>query len=136
MPRIRSASRAMIFAPGVPVTPTAPSCCGWSKASEPLPACVSQTGMPVDCANCGGLRIDDSSTGHDQRILRGTNAFCGTLQESLVTAIARNQPYFLGEKLFRVIERFRLDILGERDRDGSGFRGRSEDAHGFRKRGQ
>ena len=84
----------------------------------------------------GGLRIDDSSTGDDQRILRGTNPFCGTLQETLVAAIARNQPNFLGEKLFREIERFSLDILRERDGDGSGFRRRSEDAHGFGKRGQ
>ena len=47
IPITRSASAASRFAAAVPVAPTAPSASGWSESSEPLPACVSPTGMPV-----------------------------------------------------------------------------------------
>ena len=51
MPITRSASAASVLAAVVPVAPMAPTDCGWSQASEPLPACVSATGMPVASAN-------------------------------------------------------------------------------------
>ena len=47
IPITRSASAAMRLAANVPVTPIAPSADGWSYGSEPLPACVSLSGMPV-----------------------------------------------------------------------------------------
>jgi hypothetical protein len=47
MPMTRSASRAMMFAPGVPVAPIAPSAHGSSKRIAPFPAIVSATGIPV-----------------------------------------------------------------------------------------
>src|SRR5579863_139459 len=82
----------------------------------------------------GGLRIEGSSAGDDQWFLRGTNPFRGTLQKSLVAAITGNYPDFLVKKLFGEIKGFGLDVLGESDGDGSGFRGRGEDAHGLGKR--
>ena len=47
MPITTSASAAMRFAAKVPVAPIAPSDDGWSYGSDPFPACVSPTGMPV-----------------------------------------------------------------------------------------
>ncbi|KQR97105.1 hypothetical protein ASG00_12550 [Microbacterium sp. Leaf351] len=47
MPMMTSASAASRFAAVVPVAPTPPRYCGWSKASAPPPACVVPTGMPV-----------------------------------------------------------------------------------------
>ncbi len=47
MPITRSASRASALAAVVPVAPIAPTEAGWSYGSEPLPAWVSATGMPV-----------------------------------------------------------------------------------------
>ena len=49
-PMTRSASAATASAAVVPVAPIAPSACGWSYGSEPLPACVSPTGIPVASA--------------------------------------------------------------------------------------
>jgi hypothetical protein len=46
-PTTTSASRASRFAAALPVAPTAPRESRWSDESEPRPACVSQTGMPV-----------------------------------------------------------------------------------------
>ena len=46
----RSASGASALAAVVPVAPIAPVAHGWPKSSEPLPACVSATGMPVRSA--------------------------------------------------------------------------------------
>jgi hypothetical protein len=43
----RSAVRARRLAAVVPVTPIAPTACGASNGSDPFPACVSPTGMPV-----------------------------------------------------------------------------------------
>ena len=49
-PMTRSASRPMRFAADVPVAPIAPSESGWSYGRDPLPACVSATGMPLRSA--------------------------------------------------------------------------------------
>ncbi len=51
-PITTSASRAMMFAPSVPVTPTAPKFSGWLYGSAPFPAIVSPTGMPVRSTKC------------------------------------------------------------------------------------
>ncbi len=47
IPITRSASRARRLAASPPLTPTGPTFCGWSQDSDPLPAWVSATGMPV-----------------------------------------------------------------------------------------
>ena len=49
--RIKSASLVRALAAVDPVTPTEPSCSGWSHGSELLPACVSQTGTPCRSEN-------------------------------------------------------------------------------------
>ena len=51
MPRTTSASRASALATGEPVAPTPPTAHGWSQARAPLPAWVSETGIPVASAN-------------------------------------------------------------------------------------
>ncbi len=56
-PSTTSASRARAFASVVPVAPIAPADCGWSKGSEPLPACVSATGIPVAAANAAKASV-------------------------------------------------------------------------------
>ena len=57
MPITRSASAAIRFAANVPVTPIAPSAEGWSYGSEPLPACVSPTGIPVCSQNARSASV-------------------------------------------------------------------------------
>ena len=57
MPITTSASAATRFAANVPVTPTAPSAEGWSNGSEPFPACVSPTGIPVCSQNARSASV-------------------------------------------------------------------------------
>jgi hypothetical protein len=49
-PITTSASRASALATGEPVEPTPPTAQGWSHRTPPLPAWVSETGMPVTSA--------------------------------------------------------------------------------------
>ena len=51
MPITRSAPFAIRFAASVPVAPIAPRFEAWSNGSDPLPACVSETGIPVSSTN-------------------------------------------------------------------------------------
>ena len=51
MPMTTSASRASALAADEPVDPTPPTADGWSQLMAPLPAWVSETGMPVAAAN-------------------------------------------------------------------------------------
>ena len=51
IPITRSASAARRLAAGVPVAPTPPRFRGWSQGSEPPPAWLVPTGIPVDSAN-------------------------------------------------------------------------------------
>ena len=51
IPITRSASAASRFAASVPVAPTAPASSGSPCSSDPRPACVSPTGMPVAATN-------------------------------------------------------------------------------------
>ena len=51
MPMTTSASRASVLAAAEPVDPTPPTADGWSQLIAPLPACVSDTGIPVADAN-------------------------------------------------------------------------------------
>ena len=41
----------------MPVEPIAPTSCGWSYGSEPLPACVSDTGIPVFSTNAASASL-------------------------------------------------------------------------------
>ena len=56
-PSTTSASRAAALASVVPVAPIAPAACGWSYGSEPLPACVSATRIPVASANAASASV-------------------------------------------------------------------------------
>ena len=51
MPMTTSAPRASALAADDPVDPTPPTADGWSQLMAPLPAWVSDTGMPVAVAN-------------------------------------------------------------------------------------
>ena len=72
-PMTTSASRASALAAVVPVEPTAPISCGCPCGSEPLPAWVSPTGMPVALAQRAqrvlGAGVVHAAAGDDQRAL-------------------------------------------------------------------
>jgi hypothetical protein len=51
MPSTTSAADASTFAAAVPVTPSAPTHEECASRMAPLPACVTETGIPVAAAN-------------------------------------------------------------------------------------
>jgi len=57
IPMTTSACAASVFAAAVPVAPIAPTDEAWSHGSDPLPAWVSPTGMPVASTNAASAPV-------------------------------------------------------------------------------
>ncbi len=117
-----------------------PSAIGETSRSDPLPANVSPTGMPSESArlwsSLHAFGVMHAAAGDQYR------ALCFFEEsDSLANALGVGQPPLdapasLAEKVFWIIIRMRLDILGQRDRDGTRLGRIREDAHRFRQRRQ
>ena len=76
-----------------------------------------------------GIRVDDAAAGDDHGSVRGVNHGGRAVERPGVGLGSRHAPDPLLEKVRRILMRFRLDILGERERDGARLRRVGEYAH-------
>ena len=100
---------------------------------EPLPACVSATGMPgllrERAQGVGRLAVAHAAAGEDDRPLAGADPLGGRGDGVAVRAVARDRPGALLEHLDREVERVGLDVLREAEEHGAGVGRGREDPH-------
>ena len=83
-----------------------------------------------------GVRVYDAAPSDNERPFRFANPFCRCSQQPAICLWPWNKPRPLTKPVRRKIECFRLNILRQAERDGTGLCRRCEHAHGFRQRGQ
>ena len=85
-----------------------------------------------ECA--GRIRIDDAAAGHDHGSVCGVNHGGRAVERAGIGLQSRHAPDSLLEKLRRILIRFRLDILGKRERHRTRLRGVGENANRLQRR--
>ena len=79
----------------------------------------------------GGLAVDHTATGDNQRLLSATNPLRRALNRIPIGAIARDLPDPLVKERGRIVIGFGLHILGQRQGHGTGFGWAGQHAHCF-----
>ena len=114
--------------------PPGPTFHGWFHGSAPLPACVSQTGMPQPLGEfgqrCRRFGVDDPSAGDDEWPLGRRGSSPGRRELALGRRDVRGMRYTLFSKKARgIVVRLRLDVLRQRRGDRAGLGRIGQDPH-------
>ena len=132
-PITTSASRASAFATGVPVEPTPPTASGWSHGTAPLPAWVSETGIPVVSAKRRSASLASAYSTPPPATMsgrcRGPDDVGGPRDSHRLWFRAGHVPHSPGEQLLGPVERFGLHVLWHSDSHGAGLGRIGENAH-------